>query len=286
MSEVTLIGLGAMGSAIAQTLLDNQCDLTVWNRSSKKVEPLVELGASSTASLKQAIESSPVVLICIHGYEATRALLDDPEIIAALPGRTIIQMSTGTPAQARAAEAWINERGGNYLDCSIMVYPQDVGESTGQVLVSGPQETYQECSRYINYLGGDIRYLGSTIGAAATLDLAVVTRLAVITVGVVYGAHICESEGVPLQQFADMYAEGERPHTLAMTIAKSDFDQNISATVGTSIEVFSAIQNLANDLGINTELPDFILGLYQRADQAGYRKQDNAALIKVFREAR
>ena len=285
MSEVTLIGLGAMGSAIAQTLIDNQYDLTLWNRSSEKVKTMVELGASSTESLKQAIESSPVIMICIHGYEATRSLLDDPEIIAALPGRTIIQMSTGTPSEARAAEAWINERGGNYLDCSIMVYPQDIGNTAGQLLVSGPQEIYEKYPRYIKCLGGDIRYVGSTIGAAATLDLAVVTRLALITVGVVYGAHICESEGVPLQQFADMYAEGDRPHTLAVTIDKGEFDQNISATVGTSIEVVSAIQSLANDLGINTELPDFILGLYQRAAQAGYLKQDNGSLINVFREA-
>ncbi len=285
MSELTVIGLGAMGSAIAQTLIDNQCDLTVWNRSSEKVKTMVERGASSAESLKQAIESSPVILFCIHGYEATRSLLDDPEIIPLLSGRTIIQMSTGTPAEARAAQAWINERGGNYLDCSIMVYPQDIGKTAGQLLVSGPQEIYDECSLYIKYLGGDIRYLGPTIGAAATLDLAVVTRLVVITVGVVYGAHICESEGVPLQQFADMYAEGDRPHTLAMTIDKGEFDQNISATVGTSIEVVSAIQSLAIDLGINTELPDFILGLYKRAAAAGYLKQDNASLIKVFRDA-
>ena len=285
MSELTLIGLGAMGSSIARTLIDNQCDLTVWNRSSEKMNTMVELGANSTESLKQAIESSQVILFCIHGYEATRSLLDDPEIISLLPGRTIIQMSTGTPAEARAAEAWINERGGHYLDCSIMVYPQDVGKTAGQLLVSGPQEIYDKCAQYIKFLGGDIRYLGSTIGAAAALDLAVVTRLAVITVGVVYGAHICESEGVPLLQFADMYAEGDRPHTLAMTIGKGEFDQNISATVGTSIEVVSAIQNLAVDLGINTELPDFVLGLYKRAAAAGYLKQDNASLIEVFRSA-
>ena len=116
MSELTVIGLGAMGSAIARTLIDNQCDLTVWNRSPEKAKKIVELGASSAETLKQAIESSPRILFCIHGYEATRALLDDPDIISLLPGRTIIQMSTGTPAEARTAEAWINEQGGHYLD--------------------------------------------------------------------------------------------------------------------------------------------------------------------------
>ncbi len=285
MSELTVLGLGAMGSAIARTLIDKQCDLTVWNRSSGKAKGIPELRTRSTETLKQAIESSPRILICIHGYAATRLMLDDPEIIPLLSGRTIIQMSTGTPAEARAAEAWVNEQGGHYLDCSIMVYPETVGKTEAQLLVSGPQEIYHECARYIKHLGDDIHYLGSKIGAAAALDLAVVTRLVVNTVGIVYGAHICESEGLPLQHFADMYPEGDRGHSLAMTIDQAEFEENISATVGTSIEVVSAIQSLAVDLGINTELPDFILGLYKRAAAAGCLKQDNASLIKVFRSA-
>jgi 3-hydroxyisobutyrate dehydrogenase-like beta-hydroxyacid dehydrogenase len=285
MSELTLIGLGAMGTAIARTLIENGYDLTVWNRSTEKAKEIARLGASSTETLKQAIESSPRILFCIHGYEATRALLDDPDIISLLPGRTIMQMSTGTPAEARAAEAWINEQGGHYLDCSIMVYPESIGKTEGQLLVSGSQELYDNCTPYLKSLGGDIRYLGSSIGAAAALDLAAVTRLVVNTVGVVYGAHLCESEGLSLQHFADMYPEGDRAHSLAMTIDKAEFDENISATVGTSIEVVSAIQSLAVDLGINTELPDFVLGLYKRAAAAGWHKQDNASLIKVFRGA-
>jgi len=283
MSELTVIGLGAMGSAIARTLIDKQCDLTVWNRSSEKAKAISKLGARCTETLKQAIESSPIILICIHGYAATRSMLDDPEVIPLLSGRTIIQMSTGTPTEARSAEAWVNQQGGHYLDCSIMVYPETIGKAEALLLVAGPQEIYHECARYIKHLGDDIRYLGSKIGAAATLDLAVVTRLVVITVGVVYGAHICESEDMPLQHFANMFPEGDRARALAMTIDQAEFEENISATVGTSIEAVSAIQNLAVDLGINTELPDFILSLYQRAAAAGYLKHDNASLIKIFR---
>jgi hypothetical protein len=82
-----------------------------------------------------------------------------------------------------------------------------------------------------------------------------------------------------------MYPAGDRGRSLAETIENSDFDDNISATVGTSIECISAIQGLANDSEINAELPNFLLGLYQRAAAAGCLKQDNASLIKVFRGA-
>jgi len=283
MSEVTLIGLGAMGVAIARTLIDRGCDLTVWNRSVDKAEELRDAGAAVAESLASAIESSPRIMVCIHGYSNTRALLDDPDIIPLLSGRTLVQMSTGAPAEAREAEGWIHGHGGHYLDCSIMVYPPSIGTGTGQILVAGPREVYDDCAGYIDHLGGDIRYLGATIGAAAALDMAIVSRLVTRTVAIVYGVHICESEGVSLEEYASMFPEGDRAHHLARIIDGGDFDRNIQSTVGTSLEAAAAIKSMACDLGINTELPDFILGLYQRAAAAGYRDKDSASVIEVFR---
>ena len=167
-----------------------------------------------------------------------------------------------------------------------MVYPPAIGRRDAQLLFSGAADVFAECAPLAESLGGDIRYLGANAGAAAALDMAVVTRLVTITVATVYGIHICESEGVPLQQFTGMYPEGDRSHHLARNIESGRFDRDIAATVGTSIEVVSAIRGLAIDLGINTELPDLILGLYHRAVEAGYREQDNAALIEVFRASR
>lgn len=283
MSELTLLGLGAMGSAIARTLLKNKVSLTAWNRTETKSAELEALGARPAENLKQAIEASPRILVCIHGYANTRALLDDPDIIPLLSGRTIVQMSTGTPAEARDAESWIRQQGGHYLDCSIMVYPPSIGKADGQLLVAGPKAAYDDCAACISHLGGDVRYLGATIGAAAALDMAVVSRLVANTVAIVYGIHICESEGVALTEYASMFPQGDRAHHLARVVASGNYWDEIAATVGTSIEAAAAIRQLAVDLGINTELPDFILGLYQRASAAGYLEQDNASLIEVFR---
>lgn len=283
MSEITLIGLGAMGSAIGRTLMDRGCDLTVWNRSVDKAAALAEAGASLAESLPEAIEASPRVLVCIHGYATARALLDDPAITPLLAGRTLVQMSTGAPTEAREAEAWIHGLGGRYLDCSIMVYPPSIGTEGGQLLVAGAREVYDDCAGYIGLLGGGVRYLGATIGAAAALDMALVSRLVARTVAIVYGIHICESEGVPLEEYAGMFPDGDRAHHLARMIEGGDFDKDIQSTVGTSLEASSAIRALAADLGINAEFPEFILGLYQRASAAGYLDKDSASLIEVFR---
>ncbi len=285
MSEITLIGLGAMGSALGRALLENEIELTVWNRSVEKTEALVNLGAKSASSLEAAIDASPRVMICITQYEASRALLDQPSIVSTLTNKTIVQLSTGTPGEVRKMAQWVNDQGANYLDGSIMVYPVTIGKEAAQILVSGEKSIYRDCQPYINCLGGDVRYVGEKIGAAAALDLAVLSRLCAITPGVVNGAHICESEGVPLTLYADLFPEGDRARSLALSIHHGNFTDEVIASVNTAISCISAIKTHSEDLGINCEIPAFSINLYQRAVDAGFGDQDAAALIKVLRMA-
>ena len=285
MSEITLIGLGAMGSALGRALLENKFELTVWNRSVEKTEALVKLGAKAASSLEAAIDASPRIMICITQYEASRALLDQPSIVSRLANKTIVQLSTGTPGEVRKISRWVTDQGANYLDGSIMVYPGTIGKEAAQLLVSGDESIFLDCQPYINCLGGDVRYVGEKIGAAAALDLAVLSRLCAITPGVVNGAHICESEGVPLTYYAELFPEGDRARSLALSIHHNNFTDDISASVNTAISCISAIKAHSEDLGINFEVPEFGISLYQRAADAGLGDQDAASLIKVLRGA-
>lgn len=283
MSEITLIGLGAMGSSLVRTLIKDKFEITVWNRSPGPVEEIVKLGAKGAETLAQAIAASPRIMICVSRYSDTHEILDQPEIAPLLSGKTIIQLSTGTPGEARNLDQWIRDQGANYLDGSIMMYPENIGTEAGQILVSGDEAVYKDCEPFVQSLAGDLRYVGSKIGAAATLDLAIMSRLAVITPGVIHGARICESEGVSLEQFANLFPEGDRARSVALSIHNNEFEKNIAASVNVAVGCISSIKSQADDLNINSEIPDFLLGLYQRAVNSGYRHHDTSSLIKVLR---
>ena len=283
MSELTFIGLGAMGSAIVQVLLENNCDLTVWNRSPEKADRLVSLGAKRATSIEEAIAASPRIMICIDSFPNTQKLLDTDKIRSLLPGKLIVQLSTGTPAEAREAESWVTGNGGELIAATIMVYPISIGKPDAQFLVSGPENVYQDCARYFSFLGKDVRYLGSSIGASAALNLAVLSRLVANTIGIVHGAHVCESEGVDLVEFARMFPEGDRAQTIVKAIRTNDFTVDGGASVDTAAGVAKSLQSQAKNLGINSELPDFSMGIIQRAIDAGYQDQESAAQIKILR---
>jgi 3-hydroxyisobutyrate dehydrogenase-like beta-hydroxyacid dehydrogenase len=283
MTEITLIGLGAMGSALARALLAGGRVVTVWNRTAAKMEPLVALGAGTAASLLEAVEASPVIMVCIDNHDTTRSLLGTPDIGPRLHGKTLIQLSTGTPREARDAEAWVREYGADYLDGAIMVYPQSIGREDALILASGAKLVFERCRPLLICLGGDLRHVGENVGAAAALDLALLSEHFGKVMGTIHGARLCEAEHVEIDQFAMALPEGES-RDIARIIHSGDF-ANPGATMSVWYEGLRRVQGQARDASISGEVPDFVASLFRRAIAAGHGGEDIAALVKALRDA-
>jgi 3-hydroxyisobutyrate dehydrogenase-like beta-hydroxyacid dehydrogenase len=204
-SEITCIGLGLMGSALARALLAAGHRVTVWNRSSGKAEWLVGLGAREARSLTEALTASPVVLICIDNYASTHALLESEGVADRLAGRTIVSVTTGTPREAEALSAWVAARGGHYLDGAILCGPTEIGTGSGEILISGDMATWQAARPLLICLAGKVCHVGERVGAAAALDFAWLTMSYVQLIGVAHAANICRAEGIDLQAFIELF---------------------------------------------------------------------------------
>lgn len=283
MSEISFIGLGAMGAKVALTLIENDCQLTVWNRSSAKAEPLINRGAQWADTLEAAVSDSPIIMICIDNFETTQKIFSEETITPLLAGKTIVQLSTGTPAETRAANTWFSRHGAELLVSMIMVYPVSIGKDEAQLLISGPEHLYQKCIKYFHFLGGDIRYLGSNIGAASAMSLAILGRIILNLLGLVHGANICVSEGVKLSEYAKMFPPGDRAQTVTAAIKSNDYRVNGGAAIDIALVSAASLHDQAKDVGINSEIPDFALNLFQRVIDAGYHGLDSASLFKVLR---
>jgi 3-hydroxyisobutyrate dehydrogenase-like beta-hydroxyacid dehydrogenase len=135
-SPVSVIGLGKMGSALAQALLRVGQQVVVYNRSPARSEPYREQRATVAASLAEAITLSPVSLVSVSDYHAAEALFFAPDDGLSLAGKTIIQLSSGTPQEARAWSARCTELGAQSLTGAILAYPMHIGTPQAQFLIS------------------------------------------------------------------------------------------------------------------------------------------------------
>lgn len=282
MSDVTMIGLGAMGSALARAFLRNGHTVSIWNRTKARMIPVANDGAAPYETAAQAVHASPVTVICIDNYDATQALIESEGLLEALTGRTLIQLSTGTPAEVRQLAPWLTSNGIAVLDGAIMPYPDGIGADDAQILFSGPDDIYSRHQRLLGALGGDLRYVGEEVGAAAVLDMALLSHQLANYLGVWHGVRVCESEGVGIDLFASLLPPEDPAAHLARRISDYDYDQP-----GASLNVWNAaldrILEQARANRINREVPELISSLFRRAIVLGHGARDIATVIEVLR---
>ncbi len=282
MTDVTMIGLGAMGSALARAFIGAGHSLTIWNRTAARMKPLVSLGATAASSPADAAVASPVCVVCIDNYSTTRNLIEEAGMLESLSGRTLVQLSTGTPAEARDLSNWLTTHGVNVLDGAILPYPDGIGAEDAQILFAGSSGLYRSCKPTLDCLGGDLRHVSEEVGAAAVLDMALLTHQLTNYVGVWHGARACEAEGLGVDVFASMLPPDDPAAHLAWRIHNADNDNP-----GATLEVWNAaldrIIEHARTAKINREIPELISSLFRRAIALGHGRRDLATVIEVLR---
>lgn len=282
MSDITVVGLGLMGSVLAQTIQRAGHGLTVWNRSPEKMQPFIEDGVAAATDEVSAIMASPIILICIDNYSVTNAILKSTEIAPLLAGRTVVQLSTGTPIEALETAQWMKANDVFYLDGAILGGPDEIGTDVAQILLSGDEVAYSKAGEILDCLTGDVRYLGANPRAATVLDLAWLCESYGRFLAVTHAAIICESEDVSLEDFAKLFEKGSDTRYHADALQSGDF-KNCTATLQVWRAALHHIQTQGRGAGINTDFPDFVDSLFEKAVEAGYGEEHVMALVKVLR---
>jgi len=282
MSDITVIGLGLMGSALARAIQHAGHDLTVWNRSPQKMQAFIEDGVDAAADIVAAITASPVILFNIDNYAVSNAILQSAEIAPLLQDRTIVQLSTGTPNEADEIATWMAAQQARYLDGAVLCGPDDISTDTSLILLSGEEEAYSRAGNLLECLGGSVRYVGSNVRAASALDLAWLCNSYGRFLAVTHAARICESEGVGMDEFASLFPQDPTVQHYA-TVIDTDGYKNCSATLKVWRAALQRILEQGRDAGISTPFPDHVDNLLQRAEAAGYGEENVMAMVKVLR---
>jgi 3-hydroxyisobutyrate dehydrogenase-like beta-hydroxyacid dehydrogenase len=287
MSDVSVVGLGAMGSALARALLRDGHRVTVWNRTGAKAEPLVRKGARQATELVSAITASPVVVVCVDNYQVTREILSTREVRPSLSGRALVQLSTGTPEEARSGERWARESGAEYLDGAILAYPDQMGTPDATVLLAGVETTFRRCEPMLRSLAGGLTYVGEQVGAASALDCAVLSFLVGALLGAIHGARVCEVEGLRVDRLGAMVADlvpviGSEVRHLTERIQAERYDGTQAALRTYSAAAARLVQQ-AGDSGIDSRFPEYAAATLEQGMSARLGDEDLAALIKALR---
>lgn len=287
--SVSVLGLGYMGSALARAFLAKQQAVTVWNRTASKALPLAAAGAHVAASVAEAIAASDVIVVCVLDYAASDALLHTAELAAQLHGKTVIQLTTGTPQEARTGAAWATQHGVAYLDGAIMDAPQAIGTPACTLLYAGPQAVFDRYKPLLLSLGGQTLFLGERPGQAAALEGSLLSFLYASWLGFLHGAALCDSEGLSLEQYLSttlhMLASPLTPlmKSSAEMIRQRRYTSAVASLHANTAALEHIVQFSAEN-GVARALPACLVAALKQAVAAGYGEDDLAAVFEIFRQ--
>ncbi|MGW4499479.1 NAD(P)-dependent oxidoreductase [Micromonospora sp. NPDC004336] len=281
--QVSVLGLGAMGSALAAALLRAGHETTVWNRSPGRADDLVAQGARAAATAGDAVRASRLVIACLLDHASVHEVLDP--LAGDLAGRTLVNVTTTAPDQSRELAAWAAEAGIAYLDGGIMAVPQMIGQPGSSILYSGSADAFEE-HRPVLDVWGDSTYFGEDAGLAALYDLALLAGMYVMFAGFLHGAAMVAPAGVPATRFAAMAA----PWLTAMTGAFHEFaevvdggDYTVEGQQSLEFSDLGDILTASAEQGVSTEVVDMVQRLIRRQIDAGHGKEGFARIIESIR---
>lgn len=197
--SVTMLGLGAMGSALAGRLLDAGHPVTAWNRTPGRSAALAEQGAGIATTVREAVVASPLIVTCLLRHASVHETLDP--VLDQLRGRTLINLTTTTPNEARELAAWAAEHGVTYLDGAILAVPEMIGSLAVQIYYSGASHAYDEHRSTLD-AWGTAGYDGPDAGMAALIDLAMLSGRYQLFAGFFHGAAMVGSAGMTATQLS------------------------------------------------------------------------------------
>jgi 3-hydroxyisobutyrate dehydrogenase-like beta-hydroxyacid dehydrogenase len=279
--HVGVIGLGLMGTAITERLIELGYRPHVWNRSAKKAEPLVRLGAVWSDN---PLAECPRTIISLYNSDVVGEVLEqlDPGLSA---GQTLIDTTTGEPGDALAFSRHYAERQIAYLDAPISGSSEQTRRGEATVMVGGGQKAFEACADLWPVLGGRVFHVGAS-GAAAKMKLVTNLVLGLNRAALAEGLTFAEAIGITPQAALEVL-QGSAAYSKTMDTKGRkmiDGDFRVQAKLSQHLKDVRLMLAAAETASLDLPLTQLHASLLTQAEDAGCGELDNSAIIEVYRQ--
>jgi 3-hydroxyisobutyrate dehydrogenase len=284
--KVGVAGLGLMGTAIAQRLIEVGHQVTVWNRSPAKAKALAEAGATVTATPAELASAVEVVITILTDAKAIEAVYEGPSGLLAreVQGKLFIEMSTVRPATEIALAKKVRAAGATFVECPVggSTAPARQGQLIG-LLGADPADAAR-ARPLLDQLCRRVERCGP-VGAGATMKLAINLPLLVSWQAFGEAFALCRDLAIEPQRllsvFTDISATTNALKVRAPMVVAMMADSDPGATTFTLDSACKDLRTMAAEgksRGIDLPLTTRALACFEEASRSGVASSDASAL--------
>jgi 3-hydroxyisobutyrate dehydrogenase-like beta-hydroxyacid dehydrogenase len=282
---VGLIGLGHMGTAFAERVLEAGFPLVVYNRTPSKTEPVVARGASVAGSAAELAGGVDVVLTSLSNDDALEAVA--AEVVPAMrPGAVLVDMSTVSPAASARVAAQADAASVAYLRAPVSGNPSVVRAGTLSFIVSGSAEALAQAEPVIRAIGPTIHVVGDA-EQARVVKLAINLMIGGLAELMSEALVLGESAGVSREDLLKVMGESAAGAPFVKYKTEPLLRNDFSATFTTALmeKDIDLILDAADENGAELPLARELKTLLRAASEAGYADDDFIALFLYLQSA-
>jgi 3-hydroxyisobutyrate dehydrogenase len=206
--QIGIAGLGKMGSAIAQRLIEVGHDLTVWNRSPEKARPLANAGAKVAANPADVARNAQTVITILTDAAAIDAVYGGPAGLLAgdVTGKLFIEMSTVAPATETALAEKVRTKGAALVECPVggTTGPARQGRLIG--LMGGEPADVERARPILEHLCRRLEHCGP-VGAGAVMKLTINMPLMIYWQALGEALALCRPLGLDPARLMELLAD-------------------------------------------------------------------------------
>jgi 3-hydroxyisobutyrate dehydrogenase len=295
MSRIAFIGLGHMGSPMAQNLVKSGQDLIVFDLVPSAVSILAEAGARAAASAHDAVQGAEVVITMLPASQHVEDLyLGDAGLLASIaPGTLVIECSTIAPESARKVASAALARGIAMIDAPVSGGTGGAVAATLTFIVGGHDDDLAAAMPYLEKMGKNIFHAGPA-GAGQVAKICNNMLLGILMAGTAEALALGVANGLDPKVLSGIIAKSSgRNWATELYNPWPGVMENAPAAKGYAGGF--GVDLMLKDLGLATEsalktksttpLGELARNLYSLHSAQGNGGQDFSSILNLYRKA-
>ncbi|MCV7423909.1 NAD(P)-dependent oxidoreductase [Mycobacterium yunnanensis] len=277
--RATVLGTGAMGAGMAQSMLREGIDVTVWNRTPERSEPLADDGAVVALDPTAAVADADVVVAMLFDATSTLELMDTV-LPAMKEGAVFVQCATvGVDGAARTAEI-AEQHGVAFLDCPVLGTKGPAEQGKLVMLASGDPALRDKVQPAFEAMAAKTIWVGDELGLGSKLKLACNAWIATLAAAVGQSLALAKGLGVDQQLVLEAF-DGSAAGSLYLQMkGKAIIESSLAPQF--SVDGVRKDTGLIRDAiaatGLSTVVVDGVKAAFDAASAAGHGDEDMAAV--------
>ena len=285
--NITVIGLGAMGTPIATFLLKAGYQVTGFDIMEKRMSNLVPLGLKPASCPKEAGKGADLIMLSLPNWDIVREVVEGKEGIleGAQQDQIIVDTSTVPPWETKAMAKKLVKKGIDWMDVPISGAANQARVGNMVFMAGGEKSVFKKVKPVLDKVGKKTVYVGKN-GDAAMLKLVVNQTLFLNQASAIEGLVLGLKAGLDPNVMLDVLTSGAAGSDLIAARGRDMLTGNF--------EPKGPVWLAVKDLGLALEsakrfgvvLP--MAGLYQQlllnAHYSGWDQRDATVVMKIYEQ--